>query len=222
MNIIVIPVYNHYDLTNKLLFSLFHKEKERIGKIIVVDDCSPDPIVASGLSWLKSQWGIIEIVRNEENLGFLKSSNKGLRLANSNPDDHLILLSNDVLIYGKFIEQIEDNLKTQKSLVGGIVYQRDTGWNKFGDKIFPYLEGWLLAATSASWNTLGYFDERYAPCDFEDVDLSTQALAMGYDLIALNNPSLRHMGGQSIGFNPSREAQTKINQKKFEEKWVIK
>jgi len=69
---------------------------------------------------------------------------------------------------------------------------------------------------------LGYFDERYSPCDFEDVDLSTQARRKFYTLVALNSPALRHIGGQSIGYNPKREEQTKINQKKFEEKWVTK
>lgn len=220
MNIVVIPVYNHYDLTNKLLYSLLKKEKENIGKIVIVDDCSPQQEVTDGLNWWKEQWDVIEVVRNEENLGFLRSSNLGLHLASVSVDDNLILLSNDVLIYGKFIEQIVEYLKNQKSLVGGIVYQRDTGWNKFGEKIFPYLEGWLLATTSKGWAELGYFDERYTPCDFEDVDLSTQAMSMGYDLVALNSPALRHMGGQSIGFNSAREAQTRINQKKFEEKWI--
>ena len=82
------------------------------------------------------------------------------------------------------------------------------------------MEGWLLATTSKGWAELGYFDGRYTPCDFEDVDLSTQAMSMGYDLVALNSPALRHMGGQSSGFNSAREAQTRINQKKFEEKWI--
>ena len=34
-----------------------------------------------------------------------------------------------------------------------------TGWNKFGEKIFPYLEGWLLATTSKGWAELGYFEK---------------------------------------------------------------
>lgn len=220
---IVIPVYNHYALTNKMLYSLQKKEKESIGKILVIDDCSPDEEVQTGLAWWKSQWDVIEVVRNETNLGFLQSSNKGMKMVTENPDEIVILLSNDVEIYGSFIWQIQEHFQREtKKLVGGVIYTHDTGWNKFGDKIYPYVEGWLLATTKANWEELGYFDERYSPCDFEDVDLSTQARRKFYTLVALNSPALRHIGGQSIGYNPKREEQTKINQKKFEDKWTTK
>ena len=223
MNILVIPVYKHYDLTHKLLFSLFQKERGKIGKIIVVDDCSEDKESSDGLDWWKTQWDVLEIVRNDENLGFLKTSNLGLKFAKANPEDIVILLSNDVIIHGEFLWQIEECLRDNvRALVGGVVYQKDTGWNKFGDKIFPYLEGWLLATTQKGWEELGWFDERFAPFDFEDVDLSTTALSKSFSLVALNSPALRHMGGQSIGFNPKRVEQTKTNQKKFEEKWIKK
>lgn len=220
---IVIPVYNHYALTNKMLYSLQKKEKESIGKILVIDDYSPDEEVQTGLAWWKSQWDVIEVVRNETNLGFLQSSNKGMKMVTDNPDEVVILLSNDVEIYGSFIWQIQEHFQREtKKLVGGIIYTQNTGWNQFGNMVYPYVEGWLLATTKSNWEELGHFDERYSPCDFEDVDLSTQARRKFYTLVALNSPALRHIGGQSIGYNPKREEQTKINQKKFEEKWVTK
>ena len=67
---------------------------------------------------------------------------------------------------------------------------------------------------------LNYFDERYVPHDFEDVDLSTTALSLGMELIPLNNPGLQHIGGQSIGYSPAREAITRTNLKKFGDKWI--
>ena len=112
-------------------------------------------------------------------------------------------MSNDVRIHGKFVSQIKEIVtNSPKSLVGGVLYSKDTGWNKFGDKIFPYLEGWLLATTVGNWKELGYFDERFSPCDFEDVDLSTTALSLGYELVPLNNPGLVHMGAGTLGYNP--------------------
>ena len=68
---------------------------------------------------------------------------------------------------------------------------------------------------------MGYFDDRYAVSDFEDVDLSTTAVSLGYNLVPLNNPGLVHLGGKSIGYSPEREARTRINQEKFEEKWIV-
>lgn len=223
---IVIPVYNNYHLTNNILWSLYKIEKSNIDTILVVNDCSSDQEVSSGLRWWENH-GIIPIrtINNKENMGFLKSSNLGigtiLDFASTSPDDIIVLLSNDVRIEGKFLQSMKETIKDKPfSLVGGVLYINDTGWNTFDGVIFPYLEGWLLAATVDTWRELGGFDTRYSPSDFEDVDLSTQAAAMGYALIPLNNPALTHMGGQSIKYGEKRLAVTNLNKKKFAEKWV--
>jgi GT2 family glycosyltransferase len=218
---LLIPSYNGWDLTHQLIFSLFKKEDENISSVVVMDNCSDDVEIEPGMAWWKEQkherFGII---RQEENVGFLRNANSGLKRAWA-PDDILILISNDVLVRGKFIDQIKSVLdESPKSLVGGILYSHDTGWNKMGDKIFPYLEGWLLATTAESWKELGYFDERFTPADFEDVDLSTTAISLGYQLVPLNNPSIEHLGGRTIGYSEARLARTNINKKKFEDKWI--
>jgi GT2 family glycosyltransferase len=233
---IVIPIYNQWALCHELLWNLFRKERENIASITLVNDCSTDPEVEGGIRWWCSEYGSkypIYSQTNLENQGFLKSSNTGIvkcLTANGlmkdgvveSSEDIIILISTDVLVHGKFISQIIDIISTNpKSLVGGILYSSDTGWNKFGDKLFQYIEGWLLATTVNGWiKDLQLLDERYAPSDYEDVDLSTTALSLGYELVPLNNVSIKHLGGKSIGYSDERFAQTKINQKKFEEKWI--
>jgi len=223
---IVIPCYNNYHLTNKLLYSLYRHEVKNIDHVIVVDDCSDDPEVFSGLNWWKQEKMLpLQVIHKEENSGFLLTANEGMKAVTGSKDDVTLLISNDVQIHGKFINQITQAISLnildgRKTLVGGILYSQDTGWNTFNGMIFPYLEGWLLATTNEGWKELGYFDEDYCPCDFEDVHLSTAALSKGYELVALNTPSLVHLGAGTLGYNPKREAQTKTNQKKFEEKWV--
>lgn len=223
---IVIPVYNNYHLTNNILWSLYKQEKSNISTVLVVNDCSSDPEVVSGLKWWESH-GILPIrsIHNKENMGFLKSSNLGIEtisnFSSTAPDDIIILLSNDVRVEGKFLQSLKETIREQPfSLVGGVLYLNDTGWNNFDGVIFPYLEGWLLAATQGTWKELGGFDERYCPSDFEDVDISTRASSLGYALIPLNNPVLTHIGGQSIKYGEKRLAVTHLNKKKFGEKWV--
>ena len=220
---VVIPIYNSWQMVHSLLWDLFRKEKENIASITLVNDCSTDPEVEGGIKWWCSEYGgkyPIRSITNEENKGFLLSANIGIMSVKEGLYDPIILLSTDVQVHGKFISQIVDILESNsKSLVGGILYNQDTGWNKF-DRIYPYLEGWLLATTLENWFDLGYFDERYIPHDYEDLDLSTKALSMGYELIPLNNPGIRHLGGKSIGYSDERFAQTKINQEKFKNKWL--
>lgn len=226
---IVIPVYNQWELCHDLLWKLQKIEGKNITSIHLINDCSMEEGVADGMKWWASSYGSkfpIYAVHNQENMGFLKTANFGIRrmvdVYATHATDIVILMSTDVKVSGPFIQQIKDILETKSinSLVGGVVYTHDTGWNKFGNKIFPYAEGWLLATTAENWKELGGFDEIYAPCDFEDVDLSTKAIGLGYQLAPLNNPGLAHLGGRSIGYSEDRLRQTKINQKKFEEKWI--
>lgn len=227
---IVIPIYNAWELCHSLLWDLFRKEKDNITSITIVNDCSTDTEVEGGIKWWCSSYGgkyPIRAIHNEHNIGFLLSANLGIKSVTNHqdtlPQDIIILLSTDVKVLTPFISQIKEIMESNpKSLVGGIFYGHDTGWNKFGDLLYPYLEGWLLATTVSGWSDLGYFDERYIPSDYEDVDLSTTAISKQYQLVPLNNVGLQHLGGMSIHYGPEREKQTRINQEKFKLKWITK
>ncbi len=223
---IVIPHYNNWALTHQRLFELMKLCGTKLSTVLVVDDCSVDDMTEGGLRWwagLRTKTGFpVEALVLNENVNFTKSSNIGLKYITDkcSPNDIVILLSNDVKIMTDFIGHLTEILRQPKTLCGGVLYTHDTGWNTFDGKTFPYLEGWLLATTAESWKDLGYFDERYSPSDFEDVDLSTFAGSMGYALVPLNSQGLEHMAGQSIKYGAEREARTKINQAKFREKWI--
>lgn len=225
---VIIPHYNNWTLTHNRLWELYKYCKDSIHEVIVVDDCSTDDMTEGGLRWwaefmVKTNFKVSSIC-TEENLGFLYASNFGLFSVCSRVDidDIVILLSNDVEIRTDFVRQMIDILRqTPKALVGGVLYSHDTGWNKFGDEVFPYLEGWLLGMTADGWSACGWgFDSRFAPSDYEDIDLSTYMLTLGYELAPLNNPGLHHIGGQSIHYGPERLARTNLNKKKFQEKWI--
>lgn len=213
---IVIPTYKTWKLTQGLLDNLSRHEKDNIDEIVVVDDCSGDEVtLVSDLPF--------EVLRLEENQGFPKACNRGLEYVTQNIADKrlVFLISNDVIVTGKFIEQAAEHaFDARRALIGNRHIVFDSGWNTFDGKTFDYLEGWFFAANSDSWRDLGYFDEAYSPYDYEDIDLSTKAKTKGYKLVSLNNPHLIHMGGQTIGFNPTREAVTRRNQEYFRKKWL--
>lgn len=224
---VIIPHYNRWDLTHARLWELYKQGKDFITEVLVIDDCSTDEQTTGGLTWWedfykKTDFKVVGL-KTPENLNFLKACNFGLSkiIERANPEDVIILLSNDVLVRGNIFSDLKEILSQPKKMVGGILLSHDTGWNKFGEKIYPYLEGWLLATTVESWLDLGGgFDEQYSPSDYEDVDISTLALKRGYELIPLNNVNLQHLGAQTIGYNPAREKITKENRQKFFEKWV--
>jgi GT2 family glycosyltransferase len=204
---IIIPHYNRDDLTNKLVESLRTRCGSHDLQIVVVDDFSDIPYANPK----------VLVARGQKNDGFLKTCNAGLQIASG---EIKVLLSNDVLVTGDFIPQLEKVIKDSPlSLVGNRLISWDSGWNRF-DRIYPFLEGWFLAASAEVWEDLGGFDERFSPNDYEDTDLSTTAYSLGFPVISLDTPYLKHLGAQTLKYSPEREKITCANREKFRLKWM--
>jgi len=217
---VVIPVYNNWAGCHTLLYDIYRNLPDDT-EVILVDDCSPDKQVSDGMAWWKNNSmfeGRIRTFRNDKNYGFLRTANFGISKASS---ELVMLISTDVRVEdSKLVEKCVVELASSSPvLVGAKYYETSTGWNDFGGKIFPYLEGWFLAFRKTTWTKFGLFDELYAPADFEDVDASTKYLAEGGKLVCID-AELTHIGAQSYKYSPEREARTTINKIKFEEKWL--
>lgn len=211
----VIPAYNNYKLLHQLLWDIY-KNCSPCYEIIVTDN-GDDQETVDGLNW----WaGLLPVrhIRNKKNMGFLKNSNNGLKLATG---DALCLISTDVRIHQDIVKYTLDDSYLQ-TVWGGRYLDFDTGWNSFNGEVFPYLEGWLLCASREDWKELDYFDEQFAPHDMEDVDFSTKVRKSKLPIKLGTYPEgyVSHIGAQTIGYNPEREKLTLENKKKFYEKWV--
>lgn len=211
----VIPFYNHWELTHQLLWDI-HTRSRDVDDVVVVNDASTE---AHGLAWWQdSKLLPIRVVSMTQNEGFLRAANRGMRAALG---DAIVLISNDVRVHGPLSHAARITLDLfPKTLFGCKLYQQSTGWNEFDGKVFPYVEGWLLGATRDAWNDFGYFDERYSPNDFEDVDLSTTACSKGYVLAKLADGIAEHLVAQSMPYGPERQKITEANREKFRQKWL--
>lgn len=213
---IVIPAYGRWDLLHILLYDLY-KNCSLIEEVIIVNDKPDDKDTRNGLAWWKTSNMLpIEVIETEENLGFLKASNLGIQSA---LEDNIILISTDVRVHKDIVQYV--GLSQSQYIIGGRLLDWDTGWNAIGDRIFPYLEGWILGASAEAWRTLDYFDTLFTPNDMEDVDFSTKAIYWDYQLSTFPEGYVSHEGSQSIPYGDAREAGTKINKKRFEEKWSL-
>lgn len=218
---IIIPHFEKWEMTHNLLSDIYQKERGNVDEIVLVNNGGTSRDVEMGQQYWRNVYGMLDrdavkIIDLPVNRGFLLASNLGLQEASGQLK---ILISNDVRIHGTFIQEIKDRLNN-KVLIGQKLYATDTGWNTFGNRTFHYLEGFFLAASAIAWEDLGYFDRIYVPNDYEDIDLSTEALSKGYQLIPLNFPYIEHKGAGTYGYNPERETITKINREKFRQKWV--
>jgi GT2 family glycosyltransferase/glycosyltransferase involved in cell wall biosynthesis len=91
---IVVPVYKGLAETRQCLESVLADTERMPGRIIVIDDASPDADLSAWLRALATKRRI-RLLRNRENLGFVASVNRGMREAG---DHDVILLNSDTAV----------------------------------------------------------------------------------------------------------------------------
>lgn len=142
---IIIVSTNEKHFLIPCLESIFRETQELVVEVIVIDNASTDGTSA----WLGSEYPNVVVVRNERNLGFAASNNRGLPLARGR---HVLLLNPDTEILGKTLGQVVrymDN-ETNVGILGckllsksGHVQASVRGfpscWNLFFEASFLYL-----------------------------------------------------------------------------------
>jgi len=88
---VVIPVYRGLEQTRICIESVLADTERPPGRIIVVDDKSPEPSLPAWLDRIASKTGIV-VVHNKRNLGFVASVNHGMAEAG---DHDVVLLNSD-------------------------------------------------------------------------------------------------------------------------------
>jgi GT2 family glycosyltransferase/glycosyltransferase involved in cell wall biosynthesis len=98
---VVIPVYKGYEETLACLNSVLDTAGEA-ADIIVIDDATPDSALAAALDGIAARGAVI-LLRNERNLGFPASVNRGLTL---HPDRDVVILNADTIVFRNWIERL--------------------------------------------------------------------------------------------------------------------
>jgi GT2 family glycosyltransferase len=211
---VITPLWNRADLTMRFYRSHVSRGLADGAVYVAVDNGSHDA-TPSILRNLASSFRDFVTIKNEVNRGFGPANNQGYREVES---EVVVFLSNDVEVNGDYLSPIlavaRDGL-----LIGGELIDWDSGWNSFDGRVVPYIAGWCVAATRATIECLGGWDERFVPCDYEDVDLSKSAVEAGLVLKPLSLP-LRHLSGQSaLSLQGGRARITLQNRGLFMKKW---
>lgn len=219
---IVIPFFGKWPLVMARLHEL-HLHAPNGCEIILINDCTPNNDFEGNVAWWQHNHRLnVRYLKNKENLGFGGSMNRGASKADG---EVLVLLSDDVIVAGDFITPIINKLSVSpKTLIGGQIIDWPAGWNEFGVNgskvVIPYLGGWMLACTKTAWGELGGFDPIFGKFDYEDVDLSTRALELGYELYSLNSGFLRHLSGVTVSsLGVDRQSITEKNRTVYIAKW---
>jgi GT2 family glycosyltransferase len=98
---IIIPVYNGYNYLTELLDSIFENTALPF-RLIIIDDSSTDRNVKAYLQKMQRTHKNIQVIRNEENMGFVRSISRGIRLT----QNHFVILNTDVIVPEHWLERL--------------------------------------------------------------------------------------------------------------------
>lgn len=77
---VIVPIFRDLAVTRRCIESVLADGDRSMGRLIVVDDCSPEAKLSAWLDRLAKS-GAIVLLRNKRNLGFVASVNRGMRHA---------------------------------------------------------------------------------------------------------------------------------------------
>lgn len=238
---IIIPAYNRVDYTFQCLRSLMREVDLRRHEIIVVDDGSEDG-TARLLSHLRSA---VRAVGGGENRGFVHACNLGAEAARGR---YLVFLNNDTLARPGWLEHLVRTAEEDPSVgavgsmlvypdgtlqeAGGVVWRDGSAWNygrgeDAAESRFRYARdadycgGASLLVRKSLFDSLGGFDERYAPAYYEDVDLCFGVRSLGFRVVYQPMSRVVHYEGGTAGtdLQAGVKQYQRLNRAKFYAKW---
>ena len=237
---IIVPVFNHCRDTRDCLLSIAQSTAGSSYEVVVVDDGSTDETP----EMLGRIEGLIQL-RNDVNLGFIGSCNRGAAAARG---EFLVFLNNDTLVTSGWLEALRrtfddipgTGLAGAKLLypdgrlqeAGGVIWHDASGWNygKFDDPDHPkynfarevdYCSGACLMVRRALFQHLGGFDTEFKPAYYEDTDLAFKIRHAGQKVIYQPLARIVHHEGLTSGrsVRSGVKSHQLVNQAKFRRRW---
>ena len=236
---IIIPVYNNVEYTINCLTSILRNTTNSY-EVIVIDDNSNDETQEI----LEKKVKNIKIIRNNTNLGFVDSCNKGASLS---AGKYLVFLNNDTIVTENWLEPLlntieKDNVGAVGAKLiypsgilqeaGSIIWKDSSGWNygKYDDPEKPeynfvrevdYCSGAALIVKRDIFEKIGGFSKEFRPGYYEDTDLCFSIRNMGFRVLYQPKSVVIHYEGVTSGTDTHTGVKRyqEINKKKFLKKW---
>lgn len=239
---IVIVTFNNLRFTKQCIASIFAKTAYPNYEILVVDNCSQDGTV-DYLIRLKKEHQNVTVILNEENAGFARANNIGIRYSKG---EYIILINNDTVVTKGWVTGLVKHLDRDEmlGLVGPVtngawteskihvnyscIGELDTfaeentihNFNKLYTNL-RMLPMFCIAMKRKIIEEIGYLDESFGIGMFEDDDYSYRVKLKGYKIACAEDVFIHHYVSASFNNLPYNERWNIFykNKEIYEKKW---
>ena len=219
---IIIPVFNRLDLTERCLKSIGDNTEKSLYHLILIDNGSSQDTQAF-LNGFKASRDNVTIVRNEENLGWVKAVNQGMRLS-TNP--FICLMNNDTVVRTNGWLSMMMDIASSESDIGlvnpNFRLKRDAAGDADRFVEIDFCRGYCVLVKRAVIDRIGLLDESYGLGYYDDDDFSVRAIRAGFRCVRANDAYVEHLGDSTFSRvfkDDKRMALHEKNKRLFYSRW---
>jgi GT2 family glycosyltransferase/glycosyltransferase involved in cell wall biosynthesis len=238
---VVVLTYNNLPLTQKCLGSLEEFTDYPDWELIIVDNASQDDTPAY-LTKYAARHDHVRLILNQENQGYARGNNQGLRLAEG---DYIVLLNNDTFVTQGWLYGLVRHLlnNDRLGLIGPVTNrignqaQIKIHYNTMPDmarlasdytrahfrRLLPIdvVAFFCVGLSRRLLRDVGMLDEQFDIGFFEDDDYCKRTLSLGYEIAIAEDVFVHHEYSASFNLMPdvARRRLFEENQRRFEAKW---
>ncbi|MDT8322159.1 MAG: glycosyltransferase [Xanthomonadales bacterium] len=229
---VILPVFNGLSYVIDGLEALFRWTDLDRHRLLVVDDAS-DRTTGACLDRVAGRHAHVDVLRNETNLGFLRSCNRAIAASET---DAVVLLNSDVVVTPGWLDRLLACLGTDTSIASvnpltnraaQIALPMVPGANFLGmderlaarpvrcrDVVTGV--GFCMLLRRRALDEVGLFDEVYGRGYCEESDLCMRLVRAGWRTVVAENVYVYHRGGVSFA---DRDARYTANRQIFDKRW---
>ncbi|WP_298437627.1 glycosyltransferase [Ottowia sp.] len=226
---IIVPVYRGLDDTRRCIESVLASSCRTPWRLVVIDDASPEPEVSAWLQEIAATDSRIELLRNEQNLGFVGTVNRGMALT---AERDVLLLNSDTEVANDWLDRIRAAAYGDQKVASVTPFSNNaticsyprfcednplpSGWDTARlDALFartntgqvvdvPTGVGFCMYLRRAALREVGLFDvEHFGKGYGEENDFCIRAAKAGWRNLHVLDTFVRHFGGVSFGASKS-------------------
>lgn len=231
----VIPVYNACSDVQKLLQSLEENFDFSLGEVIIIDDASEFETADFLKNFIENSNNNYVLLKNETNLGFVKTCNRGMKLAQG---EIVILQNSDTIIPSGFLDKVIKCFESDDKIgiacpittCGAYYFVKPKNKslqdvNKLLEEknppkypILPYSEGECFAIRKEVIEQIGLLDISFGKGYREEIDYSFRSASNGWKNVLIDDLYVYHKGRSSFTQEEANEL-LKKNAVIFNERW---